>query len=159
MDPDGIMYVPYVAERSTLMEHKNHFYDPLEDLRILGSDVPYDDQWCVDHTLIADYMSRALSYLTRNGIEVRKVDGTLDGGSELLVSYKISEDDLEPVCPNKQSQGKLCLGALYRFRDYSRRAEWPFGENECLPGLFTGKSVSPKNMFAIIMQRSQKQMY
>jgi len=73
----------------------------------------------------------------------------------MLIGYRHSEDcTLEPMSPEKQTLSVAHTGVTYRFRNYTSRPDWPFGENDILAPTFSCERISPDNELAIMVSDS-----
>jgi hypothetical protein len=122
----GVSVVPYVDEPHIWLTE--HMISPASQLTAAGRQPPLD-VWALDIEWIVQY-NDATSRASRSGMNFRNVDNSsLLGRSEMLVSYKVTDDDLLlPSAPQIMSEAEAQLGAVYRFRNYD---SWDdFGVNK-----------------------------
>lgn len=157
MMQNGTKILPFVDDYRRLIPIGSEmFYDPLEAIQdARRPDV--HNEWSIDLKWLAHYNTVAIPKLLRSGIDMRTIlQESCEGKAELLISFKESEDQVEPLSPERQTLSVAHRGAAFRFRNMDSQTDWIFGDNWIISPQFTCEAISPDNILANIIGDSIK---
>lgn len=144
----GVMVAPFAGDYHELYPPGpiSRQVSPESILNRADRPIPQNN-WRIDIEWINDW-NAATTRMYRTGVGLASVSTEYEGRAEMIVSYKLTDDNISTilgVSPQKLTEAEGKLGACYSFRDYNHQATWlPGPENQVLYSTFNTTEFNPE---------------